>query len=94
MKALRRACNLDTNTIAIIILLSSFVILILLRFPIALTLVASALITVIYLGVPLPIIGQQMIQGMNSFSLLAIPFFILTGQIMSEGGLATRIGLS
>ena len=32
-----------------------------------------------------------MIQGMNSFSLLAIPFFILTGQIMSEGGLALRI---
>ena len=32
-----------------------------------------------------------MIQGVNSFSLLAIPFFILTGQIMSEGGLALRI---
>lgn len=39
----------------------------------------------------MPIIGQQMIQGLNSFSLLAIPFFILTGQIMSAGGLATRI---
>lgn len=41
--------------------------------------------------IPLPVIGQQMVQGMNSFSLLAIPFFILTGQIMSEGGLALRI---
>ncbi len=82
---------MDTNTIAVIILLSSFVLLILLRFPIALTLVASSLITVIYLGIPMPIIGQQMIQGLNSFSLLAIPFFILTGQIMSAGGLATRI---
>jgi tripartite ATP-independent transporter DctM subunit len=91
MKVLRRGCNLDTNTIAIIILLASFVLLILLRFPIALTLVASSLITVIYLGIPMPVIGQQMIQGMNSFSLLAIPFFILTGQIMSEGGLANRI---
>jgi tripartite ATP-independent transporter DctM subunit len=82
---------LDQNTIAIIILLSSFVLLILLRFPIALTLIASSLLTVIYLDIPLPVIGQQMVQGMNSFSLLAIPFFILTGQIMSEGGLATRI---
>ncbi|MGE8080227.1 TRAP transporter large permease [Peribacillus loiseleuriae] len=82
---------MDTNTIAVIILLSSFVLLVLLRFPIALTLVASSLITVIYLGIPMPIIGQQMIQGLNSFSLLAIPFFILTGQIMSAGGLATRI---
>ena len=82
---------MDTSTIAIIILISSFILLILLRFPIALTLIISSLITVIYLGVPWPIIGQQMIQGMNSFSLLAIPFFILTGQIMSEGGLALRI---
>ncbi|WP_043930822.1 TRAP transporter large permease [Bacillus sp. EB01] len=82
---------MDTNTIAIIILLTSFVLLIILRFPIALTLVISSLLTVMYLQVPLPVIGQQMVQGMNSFSLLAIPFFILTGQIMSEGGLATRI---
>ena len=82
---------MDTNTIAIIILLASFILLILLRFPIALTLIISSLITVIYLGIPWPIIGQQMIQGLNSFSLLAIPFFILTGQIMSEGGLALRI---
>lgn len=82
---------MDTNAIATIILISAFVLLILLRFPIALTLVASSLLTIIYLGVPMPVIGQQMIQGMNSFSLLAIPFFILTGQIMSEGGLATRI---
>ncbi|MEH7545356.1 hypothetical protein COJ85_21810 [Bacillus sp. AFS076308] len=82
---------MDTNTIGIIILLSSFVLLILFRFPIALTLIASSLLTVIYLKIPLPVVGQQMIQGMNSFSLLAIPFFILTGQIMSEGGLATRI---
>jgi tripartite ATP-independent transporter DctM subunit len=82
---------MDTNTIAIIILISSFILLILLRFPIALTLIISSLITVIYLGVPMPIIGQQMTQGLNSFSLLAIPFFILTGQIMSEGGLALRI---
>ncbi len=82
---------MDTNTIAIVILISSFVLLIMLRFPIALALVASTLLTVFYLDVPLPVIGQQMINGMNSFSLLAIPFFILTGQIMSEGGLALRL---
>ncbi|QGQ45207.1 TRAP transporter large permease [Metabacillus sediminilitoris] len=82
---------MDTSTIAIIILLVSFVLLILLRFPIALTLIISSLLTVIYLDVPWAVIGQQMTQGMNSFSLLAIPFFILTGQIMGEGGLALRI---
>lgn len=82
---------MTSTSIAITILLVSFVILIMLRFPIALTLVISSLLTIISIGIPLPIIGQQMIQGMNSFSLLAIPFFILTGQIMSTGGLASRI---
>ncbi|MEH7235730.1 TRAP transporter large permease [Bacillus sp. JJ1562] len=80
-----------STTIAITILVSSFVLLILFRFPIALTLVISSLLTVLYLDIPLPVIGQQMVQGINSFSLLAIPFFILTGQIMSAGGLANRI---
>ncbi len=80
-----------SSTIAIIILVASFILLILFRFPIALTLVISSLLTIIYLDIPLPVIGQQMVQGINSFSLLAIPFFILTGQIMSAGGLATRI---
>lgn len=82
---------MTSSTIAIIILLASFVIMVMFRLPIALTLVISSLLTVIYLNIPLPVIGQQMIQGMNSFSLLAIPFFILTGQIMSVGGLAARI---
>jgi tripartite ATP-independent transporter DctM subunit len=45
----------------------------------------------IILDVPLPTIGQQMIHGVSSFSLLAIPFFILTGQIMGAGGLALRM---
>lgn len=69
----------------------SFIGLILLRFPIALTLVFSTMLTVFYLDIPLPVVGQQMIQGISSFSLLAIPFFILTGQIMGEGGLALRL---
>ncbi|MBA4494577.1 TRAP transporter large permease [Paenactinomyces guangxiensis] len=82
---------MDNNTIAIIILVVSFVLFVLLRFPIALALAASSIFTILYLEIPLSVIGQQMVQGMNSFSLLAIPFFILTGQIMSEGGLALRL---
>ncbi|EAX48862.1 TRAP dicarboxylate transporter, DctM subunit [Thermosinus carboxydivorans Nor1] len=79
------------QSIAITILGVSFVVLMLLRFPIALTLVGSTMLTVLYLDIPLPVVGQQMIQGISSFSLLAIPFFILTGQIMGEGGLAVRL---
>lgn len=79
------------TTTAVIILAVSFVVLLLLKFPISLTLAGSTLITLIYLDVPWVVVGQRMIQGMNSFPLLAIPFFILAGQIMSIGGMALRI---
>ena len=69
----------------------SFVILLILRFPVALTLVGSTVITLWYLDLPLIVASQQMIQGITNYSLLAIPFFILTGQILQEGGLAHRI---
>ncbi|MCX5883160.1 MAG: TRAP transporter large permease [Deltaproteobacteria bacterium] len=80
----------DNNT-AILILCVSFTGLLILRFPVALTLALSSLVTLIYLKIPVIVVAQQMIQGVNSFSLLAIPFFILTGQILSAGGLARRI---
>lgn len=79
------------QTIAIWILALSFVILLILRFPVALTLVGSSLFTLWYLDIPLVVVAQQMIQGIQIYSLLAIPFFILTGQILGEGGLANRI---
>lgn len=78
-------------TVAIIILFASFIALILLRFPIAIALVGSTLLAALYLNIPLAAISQRMVHGMNSYSLLAIPFFILAGQIMSEGGLALRL---
>ncbi len=79
------------QSIAIWILALSFVILLILRFPVALTLVISSVLTLWYLEIPLVVVGQQMIQGITIYSLLAIPFFILTGQILGEGGLANRI---
>ncbi|MBA2938990.1 TRAP transporter large permease [Paenibacillus sp. CGMCC 1.16610] len=80
-----------STTLAILILVISFVGLIVLRFPIAITLAGSTLITLMYLNVPWIVVGQTMVQGINSFPLLAIPFFILAGQIMSVGGMALRI---
>jgi tripartite ATP-independent transporter DctM subunit len=80
----------DQN-IAIVILSVSFFVFLLLRFPVALTLAISSMLTLWYLKIPIIIMAQQMIQGTNSYSLLAIPFFILTGQLLGEGGLANRI---
>jgi tripartite ATP-independent transporter DctM subunit len=77
--------------VAIAILCISFCGLLILRFPVALTLALSTLLTYWYMDMPVIVMAQQMIQGINSYSLLAIPFFILTGQILGEGGLANRI---
>ncbi|QYR20952.1 TRAP transporter large permease [Paenibacillus sp. sptzw28] len=79
------------TTIAIWILACSFILFVLLRFPISLGLAGSSILTLLYLKVPLATVGQTMVQGMNSYSLLTIPFFILAGQIMSEGKMALRL---
>ncbi|MDF2570282.1 MAG: TRAP-type C4-dicarboxylate transport system, large permease component [Sporomusa sp.] len=82
---------MDVNDIAVWLLGISFIGTVLLKLPVAQALFASSLLTMVFLDVPLPTIGQQMINGVSTFSLLAIPFFILTGQIMGEGGLAQRL---
>jgi tripartite ATP-independent transporter DctM subunit len=79
------------NTDAIILLLGSFAVLVLLRVPIAFTLGISAVLTAFYLDLPLAIMAQGMVRGINSFALLAIPFFILAGEIMGEGGICHRL---
>lgn len=73
------------------LLLGTFIILLLLRVPIALTLVASSLVTGLYMGIDPAALIQRMIGGLNTFSLLAIPFFILAGEIMNEGGISLRL---
>ena len=80
-----------TDPIATAILIGSFFLLILLRTPIAFALGISSLLTTMYMKIPLFIVVQRMVVGLQSFSLLAIPFFILAGQIMTEGRLADRL---
>lgn len=82
---------MPNNTTAIWILCGTFCLFLLLRFPVALVLVLSSIATLWYLDMPIVVVAQQTIQGINSFSLLAIPFFILTGQLLGAGGLANRI---
>lgn len=73
------------------ILIGSFVGLMLLKFPITFSLFISSIFTAIYLHIPLMSIVQRLVSGVNSFSLLAIPFFILSGEIMSQGGISRRL---
>jgi tripartite ATP-independent transporter DctM subunit len=79
------------DSIGITLLLSVFGVLVLLRVPITFCLAISAIITGIYLNIPLEAIVKVMADGVMNFSLLAIPFFIIMGEIMNEGGIAQRI---
>lgn len=76
---------------AIGLLLGSFFLFILLRVPIAFALGISSILTAIFLDIPLVTILQGIVGGINVFVLLAIPFFILAGEIMSQGGIARRL---
>lgn len=55
--------------------------------PIAYNLIISSLAYLLVSGFPIIVITQKMYEGMNSFSFLAVPFFVLTGQLMLKGKL-------
>lgn len=60
--------------------------------PIAFSLMFCGVVLMTYMGIFNPqIVAQNMIDGANSFILLAIPFFILAGELMNAGGLSKRI---
>nr|WP_306266972.1 TRAP transporter large permease [Pararhizobium sp. IMCC3301] len=69
----------------------SLVLLMLLRVPIAVALGLSSVIGLLMSGISLEIVTQRMFATNNSFPLLAIPFFILAGEIMSTGGMSRRL---
>ena len=82
---------MSANIPAIAILLGSFFGLMLLKVPIAFSLGMASVTTVWYLGLPMIIVFQKMVSGLQSFTFLAVPFFILVGMIMSEGGISAKL---
>lgn len=77
-----------------LLLLASFFLMLALSVPVSISLIVSSLVTV---SAALPIdlstfvACQKMVSGVDSFSLLAVPFFILTGVLMNTGGIAQRL---
>jgi len=59
--------------------------------PIAFGLGVAAVVMALLSDIPLSIMVEQSVRGVNSFPLLAIPFFILVGEVMSNGGIARRL---
>ncbi len=81
--------------IPVLILTVSFVILLLINVPIAISIGISTFLTIVYVMGSIngasDIIAQRMATGIDSFALLAIPFFVLAGLFMGRGGIARRL---
>ena len=75
----------------VLVLLGSFLVLCMIGMPVAYTLGLAAIIGALWIDIPLEAVMIQVSSGVNSFSLLAIPFFVLAGAIMAEGGMAVRL---
>ncbi len=75
----------------ITVLFLSFIIFLFMGVPVAFSLGLSSLIYLVGSGIPLMVIPQRMFAGINSFTLLCIPGFILAGNLMNRGGISDRI---
>ena len=75
----------------LILLSVTFTLFLLLGVPVAFAIGLSSIATILYAGLPMLVVFQKMVGGMQVFSFLAIPFFIFAGELMLYGGIADRI---
>lgn len=76
---------------SLVVLFGVFFLCLIAGVPVAFSLGIAAFVGFIYEGLPLFIATQQIVSGISVFSLLAIPFFIFAGELMLQGGIATRL---
>ncbi len=62
-----------------------------LGFPVAFCLGITSLVVLLIGDVPLLLIAQRMFTGIDSFPLMAVPFFVLAGELMNRGGTTRRL---
>lgn len=74
-----------------LVLLGSFAVLMLIGMPVAYAMGLAALVGALWIEIPIDAVMIQIAAGVNKFSLLAIPFFVLAGAIMAEGGMSRRL---
>lgn len=75
----------------IAILFGVFAVLLILGVPVAFSIAAATLATVVYIGLPPIVVVQQVGAGFGKVSLLAIPLFIFAGELMLRGGISERL---
>lgn len=80
-----------STEIAILILMGVFVGCMVLKVPITFSIMIASFSTAFYMGLSPVSVVLNMVQGLRNFALLAIPFFILMGEIMGAGGISDKI---
>lgn len=74
------------------ILFGSFALLLIIRVPIGISLGMSSLVAILTSGVVQPTyLAQGLVTGADSFPLMAVPFFVLAGELMATGGISRRL---
>ncbi len=73
------------------VLAVTFTLLLLIGVPVAFSIGLASVATILVAGLPVAVVFQKMVGGMQVFSFLAIPFFVFAGELMLYGGIAQRI---
>lgn len=73
------------------LLLVSLTVMLIVGVPISFSLILSSMFVIWYADLPMVLAVQQMFTGVNAFTLLALPFFFLAGNIMTDGGISERL---
>jgi len=73
------------------VIFGSFFLLMFIGVPIGLSIGLAALVVFLASGIPLQMVPQTLLEGNNSFALVAVPFFVLAGDILARGGISERI---
>lgn len=76
---------------ALILLLGVFLVLLFAGIPVATSMLFASIVNILFVGVPPVLAAERLLGSINSFPLLAVPFFILAGTIMNRAGLTRRL---
>ncbi len=73
------------------ILVGTFLFLIAVGVHISISVMAASFLTAYFIGIPLETMAQALVKGINVYSLMAVPFFIIAGEIMMRGGITEKL---
>lgn len=82
---------MSITAVAALVLIGGFFLLLFLKVPVSFSMLLATLASAAVYGINFSDMVNQMVAGVKSFSLLAIPFFILMGEFMGAGGISDKI---